>query len=74
MLIFVNKKSELTEFAFLYSEYGQDIYRSRLNCNCEHGKNRRDGILVIDRVTGILEAKIVRCKRCVGDQLNIANK
>lgn len=65
MLQFVNKKSELTELMLSYSEMGQQVYRTRMNCNCLSGHNRRTGILVIDTVTLKLEAKIMRCKGCV---------
>ncbi len=65
MLQFVNKKSELTELMLSYSEMGQQVYRTRMNCNCDNGQNRRTGILVIDTATQKVESKIIRCKGCV---------
>jgi len=37
-------------------------YRTRLNCACPEGQNRRNGILVVkgDRVV----EKLVRCRAC----------
>ena len=65
ILDFVNKKSELTEQMFHYAELGQQVYRTRMNCSCNEGHNRRYGILVIDSATNKLEAKIMKCKGCV---------
>ena len=65
MLKFVNKKSELTEYMLSFAEMGQQVYRTRMNCICPDGQNRRTGILVIDTETEKLESKIIRCKACV---------
>ena len=60
---FVNKRSELTAEKDRYEAQGFDVYRTRMDCNCQPPKNRRYGIVVID-LTGHYLAKAVRCKAC----------
>ena len=63
--IFVNRKSEVTTYMLSYQEKGFTTYRTRLNCNCAEGRNRRSGILVINPDTLVLTAKVIRCRGCV---------
>jgi hypothetical protein len=60
--IFVNLKSEVTSAMVEYFLNGCDTYRVRLSCNCEHGHNRRSGVLAIQGDTVV--CKIIRCKGC----------
>jgi hypothetical protein len=61
--IFVNRKSELTTAKEAQEALGNDVYRTRLKCNCQKEFNRRNGIIVIDLTGHILE-HVIRCKAC----------
>jgi hypothetical protein len=57
---FVEKKSDLTRLAARC--YFTQHYRTRLNCNCKTGENRRNGILIARGC--VILVKLIKCKRC----------
>lgn len=71
MRTFVNKRSELTAKKEEFEAQGLNVFRTRLDCDCPAPKNRRYGILVINK-TGQLEGSVIRCKAC-GKESNHGN-
>lgn len=61
--IYVQKKSDVTRLMNEYTEHGYSCYRTRLECECNKGQNRRSGAIVIN-VVGIHDFNIIRCKGC----------
>lgn len=68
--IYVNLKSEVTRKMNDLFLAGCDTYRVRLCCNCQHGQNRRSGVLAIKGDTVV--CKVIRCKGCVNRELELA--
>ena len=63
--LYVNKGSELSQHKANFEQTGFEVYRSRMLCECTHGSNRRNGILVLDTCTPqTLVLKVMRCKAC----------
>ena len=63
MLIFVNKKSELTEVLTRYANQGLKTYRTRTECDCPVA-NRRNAVLCVNPATRVLEVTAIKCKKC----------
>lgn len=60
---FVNKKSELSTAKATFENSGNEVFRTRMHCNCNTEFNRRFGILVVNNHQHLI-AKVIRCKQC----------
>jgi len=61
--IYVQKKSDVTRFIKEYTEHGYKCYRTRLECACGQGQNRRSGAIIINNA-GLHDCSVIRCKGC----------
>lgn len=61
--IYVNLRSELSLEKARFEKIGFSVYRTRMDCACTRGNNRRNGILVIDSNNTVV-FKAMRCKHC----------
>jgi hypothetical protein len=59
---YYSKRFGMTYDAMTAVEFGCTAYRTRLECECEEGRNRRDGILLT--ANDVVICKLVRCKAC----------
>jgi len=63
--LFVNLKSELTFAKETLELFDYKVYRTRTECNCIPGQNRRDAIIaILSNNNGIIINEIIRCRRC----------
>ncbi len=67
MKTFVNKRSELTTAKEALEAQGNNVFRTRMDCDCPTPKNRRYGVLAISKA-GQLVASVIRCKTCTAIQ------
>lgn len=65
MSYFVNHKSELTICKEVLEAGGFDVYRTRTECNCGSGQNRRDALIAIHVDNNSRQVKVIRCRGCV---------
>lgn len=68
--VYVNLKSELTVVKSVLETIGFNVYRTRTECNCSPGQNRRDALIAIHQGDESYNVKVIRCKTCTkGGQL-----
>jgi len=68
---FVNLKSELTVAKQVLEAINFKVYRTRTECNCIDGQNRRDAIIAIHDDDKTYQVKVIRCKGCVKETLYV---
>ena len=68
--VYFDKRSKMTAYANQSTEYGYRAYRSRGNCKCKEGRNRRNIILLIN-CENRLEFILIKCREC--ERKEVAN-
>lgn len=68
--VYVNLKSELTIAQKVLEALNYSVFRSRTECSCIAGNNRRNAIIAISDTDPSNHLKIIRCKGCVKEVKN----
>ncbi|MDO9255425.1 MAG: hypothetical protein Q7U54_07935 [Bacteroidales bacterium] len=58
-------KSQLTFSKELLETVGFEVYRTRTECKCTPGQDRRDAIIGIMEYDEAVMVKVIRCRGCV---------
>lgn len=60
--VFVNMKSQLTVCKSALEAAGFEVFRTRTECGCTPGQNRRNAIVAINKDNA--GVKVIRCRGC----------